>query len=331
MKKFLKKIKRSNLFKFRTIVLNFVEDFRLYLKHSNVFRVDNLNKKEAKLILDYHALEKGMLFQDMKAGFGKDRLIRLHQYLKDADVMKNISRTQIRVAFQVMCKYYELHKEKNLDISKIFSDDQYAAYKKLLNTDYKVDFQGVIAYNKSTFYHNNDKSFDVFASSRKSIRNFTGEKVDKSSINKAVELALTSPSVCNRQASRVYLIENKEKIDKILDIQGGFRGYSNKVHQLLIVTNDRNYYYTVGERNQFYIDGGIFLMNLLYSLHFYKIANCPANWGKTIEYESKLDQVIKIPKSEKIICMVPIGIAVDEFRVTLSKRRNLEEVLYLLD
>ncbi len=27
--------------------------------------------------------------------------------------------------------------------------------------------------------------------------------------------------------------------------------------------NSEDYFYTVGERNQFYIDGGIFLMNLL--------------------------------------------------------------------
>src|SRR5690606_32764999 len=125
--------------------------------------------------------------------------------------------------------------------------------------------------------------------------------------------------------SKVYLLEDKDKIDKTLAIQGGFRGYSEKVHQLLVVTNDRNYYYTVGERNQFYIDGGIFLMNLLYALHFFEIASCPANWGKTIEHEKKLSHVIDISKSEKIMCLIPIGIAVENFRVTLSKRRELDE------
>src|SRR5690606_473096 len=114
---------------------------------------------------------------------------------------------------------------------------------------------------------------------------------------------------------------------KALDIQGGFKGYSENVSQLLIVTNDRKYYYTIGERNQLYIDGGIFLMNLLYSLHFYKIAHCPANWGKEIRDEDRLNKVIAFPESEKIICMIPIGIAVNQFKVTLSKRRNLSEVL----
>src|SRR5690606_4273165 len=195
MKKFLKRIAKSKAFKYWNLFQNYFEDFRLYLVHSNVFKIDNLNKKEAKLILDYHALEKGMLFQNMKAGFGKERVTRLHKLMTDEDVVSHLDRSQIRIAFQVMCKYFELHKEKNIDISGFFTDNQYQRYKTTLNSYYNSNFEGAIACDKTTFYENNHRSFDIFAHSRKSVRNFTGELVDKSLIKKAVELALTSPSV----------------------------------------------------------------------------------------------------------------------------------------
>src|SRR5690606_17726718 len=120
------------------------------------------------------------------------------------------------------------------------------------------NFSGAIDYNKKSFYENINRPFDLFSESRKSIRNFTGEIVPESTIHKAIAIALNAPSVCNRQASRVYYIDDKRLIDDALKIQGGFTGYTDNVKQLLIVTCDRNYFYTVGERNQFYIDGGIF-------------------------------------------------------------------------
>lgn len=72
------------------------------------------------------------------------------------------------------------------------------------------------------------------------------------------------------------------------------------------------------------------LMNLLYALHFYKIANCPVHWGKTVQEEKYLESVLTIPESEKIICMIPIGIAKEKFKVTLSQRRDLTEVLRVI-
>lgn len=74
--------------------------------------------------------------------------------------------------------------------------------------------------------------------------------------------------MCNRQPTKVILVENKTLIDKILEIQSGVTGYSEKVNQLIVLTCNRNYFYTIGERNQLYVDGGIYLIYLLYALHY---------------------------------------------------------------
>ena len=314
--------------KFLRMLTNYWKDFFLYVRFSNVFwEKESLEKIEAKIILHYHAIEKGFLHEKLKLGFGRERILKLHTYLALDLIRDNRDRSQIFAAYQIICKYYEVHEANNFKISDYYTETQYNSYSDLLGDKFDRNYRGVIEYQRDNFYLKNQESFDEFSESRKSIRTFNGELVDHKLIEKAVKLALNAPSVCNRQATRVYLLEDSEKIKAALRIQGGFSHFLDDVKQLLIVTNDRKYYYTIGERNQFYIDGGIFLMNLLYSLHFYQIACCPANWGKEISHERRLSQFVSIPESEKIICMIPIGIATDRFRVTLSKRRTVDEVI----
>ncbi|EHG1331726.1 nitroreductase family protein [Vibrio vulnificus] len=309
------------------IISNFMADFILFIKHSTVFSRGTVNKIECQIILDYHSVEKGLLFSKTKPRFAQHRIKSLNKNLLDPLIAEYYTRSQIRVALQVMCLYYELHERMDTIIEDYYPKSIYLKYRGILAEHYSDDFSGVISYNASCFYERVEElNFSRFSNSRKSIRQFTGERIAQFKIEQAIQLALNTPSVCNRQASRVYLVEDKSKIDKILDIQGGFTGYSTNVKQLLIVSVDRNYFYTVGERNQLFIDGGMFLMNLLYSLHYNGIAACPANWGKTIQEEKRLDSVVTIAESEKIICMIPIGVASDCFKVTLSKRRCLSEV-----
>jgi nitroreductase len=297
------------------------------MEHSTLFYQGDLNKIECQLILDYHSVEKGLLFKITKPRFAINRINNLHPSLTLDIIESNVNRSQIRVAYQVMCEYYELHQRMSVDISDYYTEEQYENYKAILGLAYTGEFKAVIDYNSDSFYALNEKDFSVFSNTRKSVREYTGELIPNEIIEQAISLALNTPSVCNRQAAKVYLLDDKEKIDKLLHIQGGLTGYTKNIHQLLILTVDRNYFYTIGERNQLYIDGGMFLMNMLYALHYYKIANCPANWGKTIQEEKQLSDIVDIPESEKIMCIVSIGVATEYFRVTLSQRRELSEVL----
>lgn len=314
----------------RLLMLNFIKDFCLYLKHSTVFYRDGLQKIECQLILDYHSIEKGLLFKETKPRFAQQRIINLHSGLSLDLIKNNSNRSQIRVAYQVMCEYYELHEKMGVDISDYYTLAQYYDYKNILGDAYNPEFKGAVDYRRDDFYAHVASDFATFSNSRKSVREYTGELVPCSLIEQAISLALNTPSVCNRQACKVYLLDDKDRIDRLLTIQDGLTGYTKNMKQVLLLTVDRNYFYTIGERNQLYIDGGMFLMNMLYALHFYKIANCPANWGKLIEEEKRLRGVVDLPESEKLICIVPIGIAVDEFRVTLSQRRDLNEIMVKL-
>src|SRR5690554_1930066 len=310
-----------------TVFTNMFYDLYFFCKHSNVFSINTIQKIEAKIILDYHSIEKGLLHKNLRLGFGKEKVVRLQKYLNDKKLQQCVNLSQIEVGYRVMCEYYELHQEHNFDISDYFQQQTYLNYKNYLGEKYNKEFKGYYDFTALDYFSPTMASFEQFSYSRKSVRNFSPEPVSDELIEKAVQLASNAPSVCNRQPSGVYYVKDKKKIEQILELQAGLEGYSKDINQLLVVTADVNYFYLVGERYQHYIDGGLFLMNLLYALHYYKIAACPANWAKERSDEKKIKMLIPIKKSEKVLCIVAIGNPTEAFRTTLSKRRDVSEIL----
>ncbi|NNH38941.1 nitroreductase family protein [Acinetobacter terrae] len=327
---FLKRILSRNFKNYIKLVLDYLNDFKLYKKYSTIFSVNSFRNKEAILILNYHGIEKGLLHEKIKPRFAIDRIQEINKLLFDNEIISQISQSQIYIGYKIAIEYYEIHEKMNVDISDYYKKFEYLKYIELVQ---KVDSYNFISGSEKLKYeelYKDNKSFLDFAKSRKSIRNFTGEKVNIDILKNVIELANSSPSVCNRQASKVFLIENKSTIDKCLEIQGGFNGFSKNVNQLMILTVDRSYFYITGERYQFYIDGGIYLLNLLYALHYYKVAACPANWGKDFTTDNKLRKIVNIDESEQVICLIPIGVAQEEFAVTLSYRRTVDEVFQVI-
>jgi nitroreductase len=70
-----------------------------------------------------------------------------------------------------------------------------------------------------------------------------------------------------------------------------------------------------------------FLMNLLYALHYYKIAACPAHWALDIEADKKINNLLNLKDSDKVISLVAIGKPINEFKTALSMRRSNDEIL----
>ena len=306
-----------------SLIKNYYVDCKLFYKHSNIFKQDTFGKIEALIILRYHSLEKGFLHDTIRYEFGKNVVIELAKLLKREDVIANCNRSQIKAAYMVMCNYYTAHSEKNVDISSYYPKSDYDFFSNML----ALNFSSVNDQQASSYFDNSDKDFYHFSKSRCSMRDFTGEMVSFETIEKVIEIAKTAPSVCNRQPVKVYFVEDKKIIDAVFAIQKGLKGYSDNVSQLFVVVSNRNYFYKVGERNQLFIDGGIFVMNLLYALHYYKIGACPAHWGFNTDTDQQIKKLLNMTESEKVICLVPIGIPQNKFKTTLSLRRSNDEIL----
>ena len=112
---------------------------------------------------------------------------------------------------------------------------------------------------------------------------------------------------------------------KILDLQKGNRGFGENADKLLVVAADVSSYSGIAERNLMYIDGGIFTMNLLYSLHYYKIASCTLS--PTLLPSSFSKEILKT--NQIPISIIAIGDCPDSFLVARSTRKTIESIVHM--
>ena len=269
-----------------------------------------------------HAIEKGMTLPNIKKGFGKEKVKKILE-LMDEYISLNESdydQEAFDYAFDIIEKYIEQAEINQCDISFI-NMEKYRPYKKS-----NLAVCGTMTFHSDKFLETvSEMNFEQIAKNRHSVRKFATQMLDEECLKKAVGLAQTAPSACNRQSTRVHYIKNKEICKELLDLQGGAKGHS--ISELLIVTSDLTLYRYTSEFKTPYLDSGIYLMNLLYSLTYYGIATCPLIWTDEDDKAQKIREHINIPMREQIIAIVQVGYYADEeCCYAASKRRELSDI-----
>ena len=95
-----------------------------------------------------------------------------------------------------------------------------------------------------------------------------------------------------------------------------------------MLTGDVSLYMSEYERNTVFVDGGIFLMNLLYAFRECGIAACPVIWGAIPENDERLHELLGIPRSEEIVSLIVTGSYPENgARVAKSAKRPTDSVL----
>jgi len=310
------------------LLLNYLYDIYIFMKYSSVFSSNNEEKLLGRIGYYYHAIEKGLINNPLRYRFGKDKINHLvaniNKWIKSG---YDLSDSQFIASCSVLLKYYNLHKSVKIHINDIISDETLDLIEK-----YGCDeVGGTFTLNATDYFKEQFAPFESFSNSRHSIRHFRSEKIDVSKIENSVFIARNAPSVCNRQSVEVYLINNKEITQDILKIQSGMNATSENVQQIIIITSEIGAFISPVERNQMFVDGGIFLQNLLYALHFNGIAACALNWSKPFFYEFNIRKHLKISHQKRIISAIAIGYPKDNLKVPFSSRKNVDEILRVIN
>lgn len=167
----------------------------------------------------------------------------------------------------------------------------------------------------------------AFIESRRSVRNFDERPVDRGLVEEAVRLAGTSPSVCNRQAARAYYFDDPEDVRRIIALHGGSSGFKTAIRGLFVVTYDLRAFVHARERNQGWIDGGLFAMTLILALHGLGLGTVPLNWSRRNEPTDRLRAAAAIPDHDNVVMLIGIGHPAPGYRVARSARRPLSQIL----
>ena len=296
-------------------------DARRFVLHGAAYNFGNKTASEARIILNYHILEKGITMPKRHVPFGQKVAVELVDLI--AMFIENYGTTkQIDHAIEVLKEYHAIHSNSNAG-----AWDGFDRIERFLEK-YKDRPSGQLNFSRESYYGCKDKPFPAFARWRHTIRNYSDSPLDVSKIRKAVELAVTAPSACNRQHIRVRCVEDKSVCGRILELQGGNRGFGSLADKVLIVTADlRAEIGGIRERYDPYVNGGIFLMNLSYALSYYEVAHCILTGSLERDKDMMIRSLSRIPDNEVVVAMLCCGEPPDSFSVAASPRRDVDEVL----
>lgn len=299
-----------------------------YIKSSYEFvKKMDFDNLRAKITFHYHSIEKGLSNPKFREGFGVYAFTQLFfamdKYL-EGGYPTNDSRFQ--EAISTVESYISKHDTLNFPIPEVKT--KFEEYKNFAINEYANAGGSTIIKNEDLVDYPN-ANFKTLALNRYSIRDFGKESVETSDILEAVKISTKTPSVCNRQSTRVYYVKNEELLNNIFHLQGGLTTHGENLQGMLLVTADRKYMNGPHERNQTYIDGGMFLMSLVYSLTSKNIATCVLNADFSLEKEKKTRESLNISDSEDLIAFVAVGSFPETVRYANSPRENAEDILII--
>lgn len=285
--------------------MDYTERYIKYSFKEGRVSYDYKQQHEAVIMKTYHSIEKGLAKnKDYRPGFGEKNIRYLIALLKSWADKYDTGNFAYRAALSCIYEYLEKNKryghidsELEQIINGIPGKSNGCGGSELFNVKRDDEIENF-----------NYKEMVQF---RRSIRQFSKEAVKKEKILKALELAQSAPSACNRQGWKVRIVQGLVK-DKVLENQNGNKGFGETIDKLLIITMDLRYSNSQREKYQAYIDGGIYAQSLLNALTYYNIATVPLSAALTEQQDANVREIANIDEAEILILFIGAGNYPDE-------------------
>ena len=295
----------------------FAYDRRQFMSNAGALHLDRKAAACAEIVMGYHVLEKGLTMPHRRMEFGRGAIVHLINLIESFEKRFG-GDSQVTHAAGVLRAYRDLHVGQSLKVMPRLESFLAA------HPDVPAAHEPHVS--REVFYAAREASFPEFASSRHVVRHFAGP-VPREKIEAAVRLATTAPSACNRQHVRVHAVDDPVVRTRLLELQGGSRGFGADADKVLVVTADLSSVRWAWERHDIYTNGGIFVMNLSYSLFYQGIAHCILHWSVPPSTDRSARKLLGLPDNEAIVQLFACGQPPEEFDVAASPRRPLEDIL----
>jgi len=295
----------------------FQYDMKRYFQYSSMTHSEAKAAATEIRILS-HTIEKAMSLPECRAGFGKAKILRLIElYEMNSNELENVDPQIKSIVNSTVRAYVAFQNENSVDTDYI--DTKY------LSTIQEQCPVGVINVPmKQT------TDFATIAKERKSARYYSKDGVSSDLVRKAVQIAQTAPSACNRQSIRVYACLNENVIERVMALHKGVRGFG-KPGVVFAITGDLSLYQNELERDTVFVDGGLFAMNLLYALDSFGLVSCPVIWGSEPDHDGQLAALLRIPENETAVLLIVSGkCPEDGYRSAISAKRSVDDILHMI-
>ncbi len=328
----MKQTKNDRSIQFRRRIRALVERWRgirfswwRYVKNANCDYYASQKRFIYVLTSNYHVIEKCLAMPNFEPGHGIERVeVVVGDLFKYRELGFDLRHPQYVAALQAVQEYDQVHKELKYTLPNELQAD---IDNLLAGTNIPKHHQPHVT--REEFFADIHGGFEAFARSRHSVRAYSSQNISNETIKAVVDLARTTPTACNRQPNKTYVVCDVDMIKRITMLQGGGRGFAENANKLFVVTSAVEAFGS-NEYHEVFKAGGMYVMNLLYALHAYQIGTCPLIWSGEMKRDTQLRQLLHIPENEEIIMIIAAGYPIDQFTYVTSVRNPVEETLMML-
>ena len=318
----LKYIKRArDLARFELRMLQvYLFDYRRYRKHAAPNRrFSNDTQRGAFLLMVLHSIEKGLTMPTPRGFFGQDKaklIMKTYRAMHFDDRSRWLHCYTIRVM-----EAYQKHLIERGETPATFLETLKAFIETHKDEQESPEVHGgALSLRAVQVPRFTDSQLSALFETRHSTRMFREGTIPKQHLLLAAQMAHSGPAACNRHPCRVHYINKGPLMKRALEIQGGNTGFESEIAHVAVVTCDLSSFLDLTERNQPWVEGGLFAMSLVLAFHAMGYGTCCLNWAATIEQDKAIRATGVVEDRHCVIMLIGLGLLRDDYVAAVSTR-----------
>lgn len=169
-------------------------------------------------------------------------------------------------------------------------------------------------------------SLTRLAIGRRSVRWYEGKTVDRSVVDRAIEIASESPTACNRAPYRFEIIDSGRGVQSVAECAMGTGGYAHQIPSIAVVVGDLSAFFHERDRHLIYIDSSLAAMAFVLGLEAQGVASCMINWPDIPERDARIRKLLGLANTERVIMLIAYGYADPERLVPFSAKGSIDGI-----
>lgn len=277
-----------------------------------------------KLRRNIHRLEKGLCMRPRRGAFARGYIEETVSALESVVASRLRAGTPVieestEWALDVLFKYFE-----DVDHDDVIKSC-FRRYQALLD---RIEYEPGHHYPHVRSSHQ-EVSYEALlklALDRRSVRTFVEKPVSRDLLDRAVAVAMLSPSACNRIPYEFRIYDAPEIIQALADLAPGMVGWKENVPCLVAVVGQYRAYYQERDRHLVYVDASLAAMAFELALVTQGLASCSVNWPQIRSIDAAAAKLLNLASDEKVVMLIAVGHADPLGLVPSSAKQSLATV-----
>lgn len=275
-------------------------------------------RKRFLLRRNIHMIEKGLTMEPRRQTFAADYIMQTVEAVRDA--LTNFESEESVWILSVLSEYF--------DATRSSAAPQIREASELFEATTKDVHLPASSGPRPAKIQHQPADFDTLARlahGRRSVRWFTDDPVERSTVDSAVRLAIEAPSACNRSPYRFEIFDGPDDVTSVAELAMGTRGYADQITGLIVVVGLLNAFFDERDRHLIYIDSSLAAMSLIFGLESQGIGSCIINWPDIPERDLKMRRKLGLSASERPVMLIAYGYPRADSLAPHSGKQSIEE------